>query len=99
MSAVDPSLSGTTGVVCCVYQGIVYHTNVGDSRCVLLSRDRAQDGTVSSWLQIEQITTDHKPTVTSELKRILLHGGNISSLTYDDGSEGPPRVWVSCQRY
>eukprot|EP01138_Halocafeteria_seosinensis_P011355 gb/GECG01011598.1/.p1 GENE.gb/GECG01011598.1/~~gb/GECG01011598.1/.p1 ORF type:complete len:1059 (+),score=123.70 gb/GECG01011598.1/:1-3177(+) len=92
--SIDPSLSGSTGVVSCIKDGVVYYANVGDSRFILLSRKENATKDPSSWLSLEQLTTDHKPTVTSELRRILLHGGNISALTYDDGSEGPPRVWV-----
>lgn len=40
------------------------------------------------------LSRDHKPNLPSETKRILLAGGNIASITYDDGIDGPPRVWL-----
>lgn len=81
-------------MVSCIKDGVLYYANVGDSRLLLLSHGQNPDRGVRSWFDLGQLTTDHKPTVTSELKRILLQGGNISALTYDDGTEGPPRVWV-----
>lgn len=41
------------------------------------------------------LTTDHKPTVRSETKRILLQGGELRAIRYPEGDEGPVRVWCS----
>lgn len=38
---------------------------------------------------------DHKPTLPRETRRILLAGGELRAIRYDDGEDGPVRVWVS----
>jgi serine/threonine protein phosphatase PrpC len=43
------------------------------------------------------LTTDHKPTIRSETKRILLTGGELRAIRYPEGDEGPVRVWCSGQ--
>lgn len=60
----------------------------GDSRIVMYS---TRDGGLSA----EPLSLDHKPDRRSELKRILITGGSVQSIMYDDGIEGPPRVWLN----
>jgi serine/threonine protein phosphatase PrpC len=40
------------------------------------------------------VTADHKPTVRSETRRIMLAGGELRAIRYPDGSDGPVRVWL-----
>ena len=69
----------------------------GDSRCVLFKRKVVSvtpEGQAEVMLVPHPLSRDHKPNLPSETKRILLAGGNIASITYDDGIDGPPRVWL-----
>ena len=43
------------------------------------------------------VTEDHKPDLPSEQKRIERMGGRVWAMTYDDGVDGPPRVWLKDQ--
>ena len=42
----------------------------------------------------EEITFDHKPDTPAEKKRILQCGGRVFAVEYDDGIDGPMRVWL-----
>jgi serine/threonine protein phosphatase PrpC len=64
----------------------------GDSRAVLLKKQGSESEGFS--LVPHPLSRDHKPQLPSETKRILLKGGHIASITYDDGVDGPPRVWL-----
>lgn len=39
------------------------------------------------------LTSDHKPTLPRETRRILLAGGELRAIRYPDGEDGPVRVW------
>ena len=41
-----------------------------------------------------EITHDHKPDSPKEKERILASGGRVFAVEYDDGIDGPPRVWL-----
>jgi serine/threonine protein phosphatase PrpC len=41
------------------------------------------------------LSVDHKPTMASETRRILLAGGRLKALTYEDGVDGPVRVYCA----
>ena len=43
------------------------------------------------------MTEDHKPDLPSEQKRIERSGGRVWAMTYDDGVDGPARVWLKDQ--
>lgn len=73
----DMQVTGCTAVVCC-YQpkrATIWIATAGDSRAVLLEPGK---GCVKS-------TTDHKPSVEAERKRIESFGGEIVTTKYDDG--------------
>merc|ERR1712119_230200 len=61
--------------------------NIGDSR-VIMAR---QEG---SGLVPVEITHDHIPDTPKEKERILAAGGRVFAVQYDDGIDGPPRVWL-----
>lgn len=40
------------------------------------------------------VTDDHKPDRPDEEKRIVARGGRVFAVEYEDGIDGPPRVWL-----
>ena len=61
--------------------------NVGDSRVII---GKEIDGDMTA----EEFTHDNKPDLTKEKQRILGAGGQVFAVEYDDGVDGPPRVWL-----
>merc|ERR1712244_131062 len=61
--------------------------NIGDSRVII---GKEVDGKLVS----EEFTHDHKPDSPKEKERILEAGGRVFAVEYDDGIDGPPRVWL-----
>lgn len=45
-------------------------------------------------LKAVPLSLDHKPDVPFEKARILAAGGRVFAVHYDDGVDGPPRVWL-----
>jgi|JI10StandDraft_1071094.scaffolds.fasta_scaffold544149_1 serine/threonine protein phosphatase PrpC len=82
-------LSGST---CCtlMFNGNkVYSSNAGDSWAILIKIN--EDGLID----IEELTTDHKPSNPLESKWILKCKGVIDTFKDDDGSDlGPMWVWA-----
>lgn len=62
--------------------------NIGDSRVVLGRADGRGK------LKAVGITDDHKPDREDEMKRIVSRGGRVFAVEYEDGVDGPPRVWL-----
>ena len=89
---IDCSLSGSTAVMCASIGNKLYFANTGDSRAMLFRRDPL-DASATKLVPVP-VTRDHKPDLPSETKRILLAGGNIAPITYEDGTDGPQRVWT-----
>ena len=88
-SKIDSTLSGTTCTSIIVSQNKVICANVGDSRAIL---SRYENGVYNSI----NLSRDHKPTETDEMKRILLNGGRIKQF-YDEKLKeyiGPERIWL-----
>ena len=46
-------------------------------------------------LVAEPCTIDHKPDLPDEKARILAVGGRVFAVKYDDGIDGPARVWLA----
>lgn len=86
---IDTEFSGTTAVVTVIRENLVVVGNVGDSRITrgFISGD-------SSTVACEGISIDHKPDHAEEKARIVASGGRVFAVEYDDGIDGPPRVWL-----
>ena len=88
---VDTEFSGTT-FVCAVIKGNqLICANIGDSRLTLGSY---KDATRDCALIARAISIDHKPDLPAEKKRIVDTGERVFAVEYDDGIDGPPRVWL-----
>lgn len=61
--------------------------NIGDSRVIL--GEKTTGGTKAI-----EVSLDHKPDRPDEQKRIESCGGRVFAVEYDDGVDGPPRVWL-----
>lgn len=90
MIRVDTEFSGTTLSMALVRDKILYGVNIGDSR-VVVAKGCAED---KSKIVAEEFTHDHKPDDPEEKKRIIKAGGRVFAVAYDDGIDGPPRVWL-----
>ena len=84
---IDAEFSGTTLSMAIVRDNTVTGVNIGDSRVIL---GREKDGQLIA----VEITHDHKPDTPKEKERILASGGRVFAVEYDDGIDGPPRVWL-----
>jgi serine/threonine protein phosphatase PrpC len=62
--------------------------NIGDSRVTI--GKLGPNGKIIS----EEFTHDHKPDTPDEKKRIIAAGGRVFAVEYDDGIDGPMRVWL-----
>ena len=87
---IDSSLSGTTCTSIIVSQNKVICANVGDSRAIL---SRYENGAYNSI----NLSRDHKPTESDEMKRILSKGGRIRPFFDVTINEyiGPDRIWLN----
>jgi len=88
-AAIDTKFSGTTAVVCAIIGNVLTCANVGDSRVILGTVDAAGN------LGVEEVSHDHKPDNPEEQKRIEASGGRVFAVQYEDGIDGPARVWLA----
>lgn len=88
--SIDTEFSGTTAVVTLIRKRMLVAANIGDSRCILGRRDPAG----GNKLKAIPVTDDHKPDRPDEQKRIIARGGRVFAVEYEDGTDGPPRVWL-----
>jgi serine/threonine protein phosphatase PrpC len=84
---IDTEFSGTTLSMAVIRGNHLAGVNIGDSR-VIIGKD--EDGKLVS----EEFTHDHKPDNPGEKERIISAGGRVFAVEYDDGIDGPPRVWL-----
>ena len=84
---IDAEFSGTTLSMAIIRGNKLTGINIGDSRVIL---GKEKDGR----LVAVEITHDHKPDSPKEKERILASGGRVFAVEYDDGIDGPPRVWL-----
>ncbi|KAG1694169.1 hypothetical protein DVH05_021825 [Phytophthora capsici] len=91
--SIDTEFSGTTAVVTVVRENLVVVGNVGDSRITrgfVKMLSPAGPETLGS----QELSIDHKPDRADEKARIIASGGRVFAVEYDDGIDGPPRVWL-----
>ena len=90
---IDCSLSGSTCTSIIINQEKIISINLGDSRAVLAKyvKEKEKDKYITI-----NLSTDHKPNLISEKKRILINGGRIKPF-YDEKNKkflGPERIWL-----
>ena len=88
-SKIDCSLSGSTCSSIILTQEKIISINLGDSRTILGKKENNKYYAIN-------LSTDHKPELIEEKKRILLNGGRIKPY-YDETTKkflGPDRVWI-----
>lgn len=86
-SSIDTEFSGTTAVLASVIGDVLTVANVGDSRIICVGRG-------GSTYKVESVSFDHKPDDPPEKARITRAGGRVFAVQYDDGVDGPARVWL-----
>lgn len=84
---IDAEFSGTTLSMAIIRGNTLTGVNIGDSRVIMGKEENGR-------MLFEDITFDHKPDSPSEKERILACGGRVFAVEYDDGVDGPPRVWL-----
>merc|ERR1711933_139800 len=84
---IDAEFSGTTLSMGIIRDNHLTGVNIGDSRVIL---GKEKDGRLIA----VEVTHDHKPDSPKEKERILASGGRVFAVEYDDGIDGPPRVWL-----
>jgi serine/threonine protein phosphatase PrpC len=87
---IDTEFSGTTLSMAIIRGNTITGVNIGDSRVIIGKTDPAGSGKIVE----EEFTRDHKPDLPEEKKRIVNAGGRVFAVEYDDGIDGPPRVWL-----
>mmetsp|Transcript_22661 Transcript_22661/g.72913 ORF Transcript_22661/g.72913 Transcript_22661/m.72913 type:complete len:371 (+) Transcript_22661:113-1225(+) len=88
-TSIDTEFSGTTAVVACIKDSELFVANVGDSRIILGTEE--SEGV---WKAVP-VSRDHKPDLPDERARIEATGGRVFAVEYDDGIDGPARVWLA----
>lgn len=84
---IDTEFSGTTLSMAIIRGNKITGVNVGDSRVII---GKQIEGNIIA----EEFTHDHKPDLPHEKQRIVAAGGRVFAVEYDDGVDGPPRVWL-----
>ena len=88
-SKIDCTLSGSTCTSLLISIDKIICANLGDCRAVLARYENGQYNAIN-------LSRDHKPTESDEMKRILSKGGIIKQL-YDKNLKdyiGPERIWI-----
>mmetsp|Transcript_14100 Transcript_14100/g.23485 ORF Transcript_14100/g.23485 Transcript_14100/m.23485 type:complete len:362 (+) Transcript_14100:85-1170(+) len=87
-TTIETDFSGTTYTCCVIRNNHCTLCNIGDSRTSIGYRSKT--GTVVA----TNLTIDHKPDLPAEKARIEGKGGRVFAVEYDDGVDGPARVWL-----
>mmetsp|Transcript_22155 Transcript_22155/g.33808 ORF Transcript_22155/g.33808 Transcript_22155/m.33808 type:complete len:330 (+) Transcript_22155:358-1347(+) len=85
---VDTEFSGTTLSMAIIRGNRITGVNIGDSR-VIIGKENSNGRIIA-----EDLTIDHKPELPKEKERIMACGGRVFAVEYDDGVDGPARVWL-----
>jgi len=80
--------SGTTFVATVIRGNQLWCANIGDSRLIVGMREEGR-------IVGKDVSEDHKPDSPAEKARILATGGRVFAVRYDDGIDGPARVWLA----
>lgn len=89
-ASIDTEFSGTTAVCTIITMDkTLYCANCGDSRIILGELDDATGKIVA-----REVSIDNKPDDPKEKARIIKAGGRVFAVEYDDGVDGPARVWL-----
>jgi len=86
--SIETDFSGTTFTCCLIRGNTCICANIGDSRSTIGYRND------SGGITAVALTEDHKPDLPAEKARIEAKGGRVFAVEYDDGVDGPPRVWL-----
>ena len=88
-SKIDCTLSGSTCCSLIISQDKIISANVGDSRAVISRYEKGQFNAIN-------LTRDHKPTESDEMKRIINSGGRIKPFVDNKSGKcmGPDRIWL-----
>lgn len=86
--AIETDFSGTTFTAAVIRGNTMTTANIGDSRSTVGYRN------ASGGITGIAISQDHKPDLPEEKARIEAKGGRVFAVEYDDGVDGPPRVWL-----
>lgn len=87
-SSIETDFSGTTFTCCVIRDNQCTLCNIGDSRTSIAFRNKTGGVTATP------LTIDHKPDLPAEKARIEAKGGRVFAVEYDDGVDGPARVWL-----
>ena len=81
--------SGSTAIISVITPSFICTANLGDSRVVLLTSSGGKG------LKATPLSTDHKPNLPDERKRIEDAGGIVKGLEVpaEDESEAPEVIW------
>jgi serine/threonine protein phosphatase PrpC len=87
-ASIETDFSGTTFTCAIIRDNKCIMANVGDSRTTLGFKN------ASGGVSAVNLTIDHKPDLPAEKARIEAKGGRVFAVEYDDGVDGPARVWL-----
>ena len=91
----DCNFSGTTCNIAIQFNSHLVCASVGDSRGILI-----EDKGDKKNSRILLLSTDQKPELPGEMKRIISGGGRVEPMTDNKGEKiGPPRVWKGQEKY
>eukprot|EP00622_Pseudochattonella_farcimen_P002682 FR737663.1.p1 GENE.FR737663.1~~FR737663.1.p1 ORF type:complete len:219 (+),score=40.06 FR737663.1:58-657(+) len=83
----NADFSGTTFVCALIRGEEMWSSNIGDSRVTAGERKNGS-------IVFRTVSEDQKPDSPGEKERILAAGGRVFAVQYDDGIDGPQRVWL-----
>lgn len=87
-TTIETDFSGTTFTCAIIRGNHCTLCNIGDSRTSIAFRNASGSVTAIN------LTIDHKPDMPVEKARIEAKGGRVFAVEYDDGVDGPARVWL-----
>jgi len=91
---INTAFSGTTAVMGLRVDDNLYVANIGDSRCLLGTKEVDSSGEIH--INAYPLSRDQKPDLEDEKKRILDAGGRVNTLPGLPGEDcGPMRVWLA----